>query len=36
MEPADEGPEAFTAFLKADIARWIRAGEQLGIAKVKP
>jgi tripartite-type tricarboxylate transporter receptor subunit TctC len=36
MEPAYEGPEAFTAFLKADIARWIAAGEQLGIAKVKP
>jgi tripartite-type tricarboxylate transporter receptor subunit TctC len=36
MEPADEGPEAFTAFLKADIARWIRAGEQLNIPKVKP
>lgn len=36
MEPANEGPEAFTAFLKADIARWIAAGEQLGITKVKP
>jgi tripartite-type tricarboxylate transporter receptor subunit TctC len=36
MEPADEGPEAFAAFLKEDIARWIRAGEQLGIPKVKP
>jgi tripartite-type tricarboxylate transporter receptor subunit TctC len=36
MEPADEGPEAFTAFLEADIARWINAGEQLGITKVKP
>jgi tripartite-type tricarboxylate transporter receptor subunit TctC len=36
MEPADEGPAAFTAFLKEDIARWISAGEQLGIAKVKP
>jgi tripartite-type tricarboxylate transporter receptor subunit TctC len=36
MEPADEGPEAFRAFLKEDIARWIAAGEQLGIVKVKP
>jgi tripartite-type tricarboxylate transporter receptor subunit TctC len=36
MEPADEGPEAFTAFLKENIARWINAGEQLGIVKVKP
>jgi tripartite-type tricarboxylate transporter receptor subunit TctC len=35
MEPADEGPEAFRAFLKEDIARWIAAGEQLGIVKVK-
>jgi tripartite-type tricarboxylate transporter receptor subunit TctC len=36
MEPADEGPEEFTAFLKANIARWIEAGQQLGIPKVKP
>jgi tripartite-type tricarboxylate transporter receptor subunit TctC len=36
MEPANDGPEAFTAFLKADIARWIAAGEQLGIPKIKP
>jgi hypothetical protein len=36
MEPADEGPEAFRAFLKEDIARWVAAGEQLGIVKVKP
>jgi hypothetical protein len=36
MEPADEGPEAFTAFLKENIARWIATGQQLGITRVKP
>jgi tripartite-type tricarboxylate transporter receptor subunit TctC len=36
MEPADDGPEAFRAFLKTDIARWIHAGQQLGIPKIKP
>ena len=36
MEPANDGPEAFTAFLKADIARWISAGSNSASPRSNP
>ena len=35
LEPGDEGPDAFTARLKSEIARWIAIGAELGVAKGK-
>lgn len=33
LEPGDEGPPAFTARLRSEIARWVRIAGELGIAK---